>query len=58
MIELVRLVLPLFASTDRLDISKLQDPTFVENMARSYLVQNASSSQTNSSGSSLLSLFA
>lgn len=44
--------------TDRLDISKLQDPKFVEQMARSYLVQNASNSASSGDQTGgLLSLF-
>ena len=47
------------AITSRLDITKLQDPKFVEQLARSYLVQNQSSSSSTSSSSSgsILSLF-
>jgi hypothetical protein len=45
------------AITDHLDISKLQDPKFVENLAREYLLQNASSTSSGSSSGSILSLF-
>ena len=47
------------AITDRLNITKLQDPKFVEQLARSYLIQNQSSSSnsSSSSGGGILSLF-
>jgi hypothetical protein len=45
------------AITSRLDISKLQDPTFVEGFAQRYLIANADSSSTSSSSSTdLMSL--
>lgn len=47
------------AITDRLDLKKLKDPKFVENLARQFLIQNQTTSSTASAGgSSLTSLFA
>ena len=49
------------AITDRLDIAKLQDPKFVEQFTRGYLVQKSIGTQSSgqsSSSSNVLSLFA
>jgi hypothetical protein len=49
------------AITDRLDISKLQDPAFVEQLAREYVINNNSSGATSSTGltsGNIVSLFA
>lgn len=49
------------AITDRLDIKKLQDPKFVEQFTRSYLVQNSINNQSSGqsgSSSGVLGLFA
>lgn len=47
------------AITDHLDITKLQDPKFVENLARQFLINNqAATANTTAAGGSITSLFA